>query len=140
MDQLADRGGRNDVLAVRLVLLTLSVGVRERPEAGGFIVTALADALAHFDIAAERPNLGRAGLPHHTRAAARIAEGVEQRLDDRAILLRLLRSDGVPDGGAQRQALDPLGGPVGGNLLAAHAPHFFGVSLEKDVEEPLAEL
>ena len=47
--------------------------------------------------------------------------------------------DPVQHRGQQVQALDALGGPVGGDLLAAHAPHLFGVGLEKDLEQPLAE-
>ena len=46
----------------------------------------------------------------------------------------------IDDGGAEAQALDALGGPIGRDVVAAHAPHLFGVGLEEDRKEPLTEL
>ena len=87
-------------------------------------------------------HLARGRLPHHAGAAARIAEGFDQGLGARLAALAQAERAAKPveDGGAERQALDALRGPVGGNVVAAHAPHFLGVGLEEDAEEPLAEL
>src|SRR5207302_6806058 len=38
------------------------------------------------------------------------------------------------------EALDPLGGPVGGQLTRADTPDLFRVGLEEDAEQPPAEL
>ena len=46
----------------------------------------------------------------------------------------------VDDGRGQIEALDALRRPIGGNLVARHAPHFLGVGLEENLEQPLAEL
>jgi len=54
--------------------------------------------------------------------------------------LGLMREKRVLDGGTERQALDPLRRPIGGDLAAAHPPHFFGVGLKEDAEQALAKL
>ena len=64
-----------------------------------------------------------------------------------SVFTTCLRSFGLPlaqkrvlDGRTERQALDPLRRPIGGNLAAAHPPHFLGVGLEKNAEQALAKL
>src|SRR5262245_27168031 len=103
-----------------------------------------AEALNNYDVAPELLDLGGARPPNHAGALARVAEGVDERLDDLALVLPgrggLLLEQGVPHGPPQRQPLDALGGPVGGDLPAAHPPDLLRVGLEEDVEQPLAEL
>ena len=96
-------------------------------------------------VAALRLDLGRGRLPHHAGAAARILEGLDQRLDDLVAVLRAglhldRAAQRVRHGAPQVEALDALRGPVGGDLLARHAPHLLGVGLEEDREQPVAEL
>ncbi len=47
---------------------------------------------------------------------------------------------GAEDGGTEGEPLDPLRGPVRGDLGARHAPHLLGVGLEEDGVQALAEL
>src|SRR5262245_39071164 len=119
----------------------LLVLMRHGPELEVGIVGASDDLAAHEDLSALGTNLVGTGFPEHAGAAAWVTEGVDQRLDDLATLggFLLLGPQGVQDGGLQRESLDALSGPVGGDLLAAHSPDLFGVGLEEDVEEPLAE-
>ena len=84
-------------------------------------------------------------IPHHAGAKARIAEGFEQGLGLlAAAIIDLVETERalqpVDHRTPQRQALDPLGGPVGAHLVARHAPHLLGVGLEEDRIEFLAEL
>ena len=100
---------------------------------------------AHVDSAALRLHLGCSRVPHHARTLARILEALDQRLDDLVALLRSgARADraaqSVRHGAPQVETLDALRGPVGGNLVARHAPHLLGVGLEEDREQPVAEL
>ena len=76
---------------------------------------------------------------------ARVLEALDQALDGIAVGFGLAADvqralEPVDDGGQQIEALDALRGPVGGNLVAGHAPHLLGVGLEEDLEQPLAEL
>ena len=48
-------------------------------------------------------------------------------------------ADGVAHGAAERQALDPLGRPVGRHLVGGHAPHLLGVGLEEHPVQALPE-
>ena len=48
-------------------------------------------------------------------------------------------SQRVDDGVAEREALHPLGGPVGGHLADRHAPDLLGVGLEERAVEAPAE-
>ena len=96
---------------------------------------------AHPDLAPLLHRPPRGGLPHHARSLPRITERADECLDLLRPILRLpLGHDGVPDRACQRQPLDPLRRPIGRDLLAAHAPHLLGVGLEKDAEQPAAEL
>src|SRR6202041_2766096 len=82
-----------------------------------------------------------------------IAEGFDQRLDDVAVILAIVpaglcgplvqaerTAQTIENGGAEAQALDALRRPIGGNLVATHAPDLFRIGLEEDREQPLAEL
>ncbi len=89
--------------------------------------------------------LAARGLPHHAGPAARVAEGLDQRLDRLAgpggrPPQAQRAPDAVHDGGEQVEALDALRRPIGRNLVARHAPHLLGVGLEEDGEELLAEI
>lgn len=76
------------------------------------------------------------GLPYLAGTEAGIEEISDQRLGRGRGLLTLERGeDRVP----QRKALDALRGPIGADLIARNAPHFFGVGLEENLEQALAE-
>ena len=75
-------------------------------------------------------------LPHLAGAEAGIKESADQRLRRRRGFLTL---EGGDDSLAQGKALDPLRGPVGADFVARNAPDFFGVRLEKNLEQALAE-
>ena len=62
-------------------------------------------------------------------------ELVDQRLD----LVALVAEERGLGGGEERQALDPLRGPLGADLGGRHAPHLLGVGHEEVLVEPLAE-
>ena len=51
-----------------------------------------------------------------------------------------LRNERIFDSAPERKSFNALRRPVGRNLLAAHAPDFFGIALEECGEEPLAKL
>src|SRR4051812_20510846 len=74
-------------------------------------------------------------FPKHARPFAGIAERINQSLYHLVGLLFPLRKEGMENRFAQREALDTLGCPVCGNILAIHAPDLFSVCLEKDPEE-----
>ena len=98
---------------------------------------------AHVQGSAHRADLGGRGFPHHSGSAARIAEALDEGLGGGAVLLlaELQRAPhAVHHRAQQAQALDALRRPIGGDVIAAHAPHLLGVGLEEDGEEPLAEL
>ena len=88
-----------------------------------------------------RVRIFEAQASHHSRAPTRIAEALDEGLHDLRAVLRLsLRQQGVLDGRSERGPFNALGGPVGGNFLAAHAPDFLGIGLKEDAEEALAKL
>src|SRR5579871_232253 len=85
------------------------------------------------DLPAHFTQLSRTRVPHHAGAPARVAECVDQRLDDSAAILRFaLRKDRMLDGRTKRQTLDALRGPIGGDFLTTHTPHLFGVGFEEN--------
>src|SRR5216684_2285165 len=110
-----------------------------RPAAGGSVVGQLVHGRAHQHPAALGAHLLGTRFPHHPGTLARVAEGLDERLDDLAAQLAP-RQERAERGRREGQALDPLRRPVGGDLLAGHAPHLLGVGLEEDLEEPPAEL
>ena len=87
------------------------------------------------DLAAVGDDLVGHRLPHLPRAEARVVELVDQRLD----LVALVAEERGLGGGEERQALDPLRGPLGADLGGGHAPHLLGVGHEEVLVEPLAE-
>ena len=96
---------------------------------------------AQQHLAAQFADFLRARFPHHSRAQSRIAEGVDQRLHNLlAVFEAFAGKQRVLDRRTERQALDPLRRPIGGNLSAAHPPHLLGVGLEEDTEQALAKL
>src|SRR5205807_3858238 len=106
------------------------------------IVSATVRARGRFDFATHRLHFFGARFPHHARAFTRIAERIDQGLDDfGAVAVRgTLRQERVFDRAAERKTTDALRGPVSRDFFAAHPPNFFGVALEENVEETLAEL
>ena len=101
-------------------------------------------AVAHLELLDGRvePHLAAAGddlvghrLPHLARAEARVVELGDQRLD----LVAAVAEEGGLGGGEEREALDPLRGPLGAQLGRRDAPDLLGVGLEEVVVEPLAE-
>src|SRR5262249_13855500 len=99
------------------------------------------DALVHAELAAHLDHLARGLLPQHPGAAARVAEALDEGLDAAVAALAIEAAQhAVPDRRAQAQALDALRRPVGGNVVARHAPALLGVGTKEDRIEPLAEL
>ena len=132
---------------VRRVGLAAAVGAGnlDGPELSRAVVGELAQVAALQHLAAALLDLARGRFPHHARALARVLEALDQRLDHRPagfrralgqqrLLQRLDHRD------AEVEPLDALRRPVGGNLVARHAPHLLGVGLEEDREQLLAEL
>ena len=75
------------------------------------------------------------GFPHLARAVARVVE-----LADEALHAAVASAEErVPRGRAEREALDPLGGPFGADLRAGNAPDLLRVRSEEEVVEPPAE-
>ena len=115
------------------------------PALGALVPAQALEPGAHVDAAAALLHAGRGRVPHHAGTLARILERVDQGLDDLAVLLRTAPraqrvAQRVRHRAPQVEALDALRGPVGRDLVAAHAPHLLGVGLEEDREQPLAEL
>ncbi|EEF23573.1 conserved hypothetical protein [Ricinus communis] len=83
-------------------------------------------------------------LPHHAGPQARVTERFQQCLRRHAVVGPPAQAErtfhAVEYRGAQGQPLDALGRPIRGNLVARHAPHLFGIGLEKDREQAGAEL
>ena len=78
----------------------------------------LGDRRVQPDLAAVGDDLVGHRLPHLARAEARVVELVDQRLD----LVALVAEERGLGGGEERQALDPLGGPLGAQLGASGRP------------------
>ena len=95
----------------------------------------LRDRRVHPHLAAGGDDLVGHRLPHLARAEARVVELGDQRLD----LVAAVAEEGGLGGGEERQALDALGGPLGAQLGARHAPHLLRVGLEEQRVEALAE-
>ena len=93
----------------------------------------LSDPLLHADFAARLGDPVAEGFPHHSGAEPRIIEFVDQA----GGVVRT--GNRVPDSLAQRQILDPLGCPVGADLIARDAPDLLRVRLEEVPEEATAE-
>src|ERR1039457_4516875 len=111
------------------------------PMLGMRVEPATRDLAAEKYLATQGTHLVCASFPHHSRSLLRIAEGVDQGLDHILALLGFsLWQQCVLDCGCKRKSLDALRRPIGGNLFAAHAPHFFGIGLEEDPEKPFAKL
>ncbi|MEJ7714610.1 MAG: hypothetical protein WKF40_02430 [Thermoleophilaceae bacterium] len=89
----------------------------------------------HQDLTAEARDVLGHRLPHLAGAVAGVVELADQRLD----LVALVAEEGGLGRREERQALDPLGGPVGADLGHRHAPHLLGVGAEEVVEQALAE-
>ena len=96
----------------------------------------------HFAGAAGDDFVAR-GVPHHAGAKPRIAETFEQGLGCHPIVGDFVEAqtalEAIDDRAPQRQALDPLSGPIGAHLVAGHPPDLLGVGLEKDRIELPAE-
>src|SRR5271165_896209 len=112
-----------------------------RPSAASVIETAAGNPATEQHSATHRTHALGAGFPHHAWPATRIAEGINQRFDDfRSVFRLLLRQECILDCRTERESLDALRCPVGGDFLATHTPDFLGISLEEDIEQPLPEL
>ena len=138
---MAQRRRRHDVLGLDLALGAARVETFDRPHLFPFVPVAGRNARSHLDAAAHFHNFFGARFPHHARPETRVAESIDQGFDDFAALFRFsFRQQSVFDGRRQRKAFDALRRPVGGDVLAVHAPDLFGVGFEEDREKPLAEL
>src|SRR5262249_50857768 len=80
-----------------------------------------------------------AAFPHHPRPKPRIMELVYQRCDNLAVLGFACAEQRASNRLAQREVLDALRGPVGGNLVTGNAPDFFRVGFEENPIETVAE-
>src|SRR5689334_4030760 len=99
------------------------------------------DLAVHMDGAAHVANPVAGDLPHLAGAQSGVLELLDQRLDDLALTLAGTEPAGErgEDGVREGKPLDPLGGPVGGDLAGGHAPDLLGVRLEERPEELAAE-
>lgn len=77
-------------------------------------------------------------FPHHARAESGVLEGVDERFDQGCAGV-FFGEEGVEDGGGEGESFDALGGPVGADFVAGHAPDFFGVGFKEDGEEPVSK-
>src|SRR5262245_16330872 len=78
-------------------------------------------------------------LPHHSGPESGIVELLNQRRDDPPVRCLPGADERVAQRFAQRQILDPLRGPIGGDLIARDAPDLLGVRLEENLVEAVAE-
>ncbi len=111
------------------------VGAGDVRDAGFVPVDGLDAAVEENPAALFEDLIGRR-LPHLAGAEAGIEKIADERLGRRRGFLAL---EGADDSLAQGKSLDALRGPVGADLVAGNAPDLFGVGLEEDLEEPLAE-
>jgi hypothetical protein len=85
-----------------------------------------------------------AAASHIIPTTARIAKGFDKRLwavfDANVLPTAERAAQPVENRCAEAQPFDALRRPIGGNFIAAHPPHLFGVGLEEDREQPLTEL
>ena len=83
-------------------------------------------------------------IPHHAGAEAGIAKGFEQGFDFLAVIGFLVQAERafqtVGHGIPEAQAFDPLGRPVRRHFVARHTPDLFGIGLEENRIELVAEL
>ena len=141
VDELLHRRGADDVFGHDLLEAAVRADVVDDPAVVGVVAVQADDLAAHLEVPAEGLHLLGARLPEHPRPEPRVAEGANQRLDHPGLArFRLGLPQGVENRGLERQPLNALCGPVGGDFFAAHPPDFFRVGLEEDVEQPLAEL
>src|SRR5207245_368646 len=79
------------------------------------------------------PPPGRHLRPHLPAPPPRVAEGVDERLDDGMLsTAQRRRQDGIPDHFHQVQTTDPLPGPIRGQLAGRNPPDLLRIGLEED--------
>src|ERR1700732_2512470 len=88
------------------------------------------DAALFFDKAGDP-------FPYLSGTMRWIAKAVDQGLDDLSVARPAQQQ--TPHKRRERQSFDPLGGPLGTNFGARHAPNLFRVAAEKDLIEPPSE-
>src|SRR5690349_23013733 len=126
MHQLAERHGGNKVCAIIIYSLTdfTSCGDTFDPS------MAVMDLLDVHAAQGTRAPMGQGGFalfPHHPGTEAGIMELLDQRGDSVTVLPLRCSEDCVAHRFCQRQILDPLSGPIGGNLIAWNAPDLFSI-------------
>lgn len=142
-DQLADRHGGNDVVAVDVdVLPGGEIADVHRADFAVLQIEA-AHLVAEVDFSASCLHHPGDGFPHLTGAEFRVQELLDQRgirffLAHIVIALEQFAKR-VEYGFADVQALDALRAPFGADFLAGHAPDLFRVVLEKSQIELAAE-
>ena len=87
------------------------------------------------DLAAVGPDLVTHLLPHLPGAVPRVVELRDERLD----LVAAVAEERRLGGAEERQALDPLRGPLGADLIGRDAPQLLGIGLEEVLVEALAK-
>ena len=92
------------------------------------------DRGAEADLAARALDPPRHLLPHLPRPQARVAELLDQALRRLATARK-----GRAQGGDRREVGDPLGRPLGPQLVGPHPPDLFRIGLEEELEEAAAE-
>src|ERR1700748_1554602 len=86
------------------------------------------------------PTVVRSGSEEMTCEGGSVSEpGVVELGDQRLDLVALVAEEGGLGGGEERQALDPLGGPLGADLIGRDAPQLLGVRLEEVLVQAFAE-
>ena len=129
------------MLGFKRVFDPVLVAINCRPGPVSVVVFATDHTAAHLDGAAHRFSFLCAGFPHHSRSPPRVFERIDQGLYHLGAIFRTtVREEGVLDGAAEGQPLDPLRGPISRNFPATHSPNLFGIAFEEGVEEAFAEL
>ena len=126
----AQRHRRHDVRARRLHPVSGRHHVGAAPT-----VSDAAHRVLEEERRTERRRALSARLPHHAGAELRVVEVLDQRGD----LPTRPQADRLSERHTERQILDALSGPVGGDLIGRHAPDLLGVGLEERPVQPTTE-
>src|SRR5450759_3330308 len=139
-DQLADWNAGDEIRAAMLLEVSAGGARHNRVDESAFVLDGI-DRAAEKDGRTLFAGDVRHAFPHLSRPESRISELIDQRRDDLAAVSgRPARDQRAAKHEPEVEALDSLGGPVGGQLLGADAPNLFCVRLEEDAEETPSEL
>ena len=96
------------------LLISIAILELNSPGLRSLIIGTAVNARGHLDFAAHRFHFFGARFPHHARPFTRVAERIDQCLDNvGAVAVVMLRNQRVLDRAAEREAFDALRRPVG---------------------------